>query len=88
MSMTVLSSREFNQDQGKAKRAAQNGPVIITDRGKPSYVLLTYNEWESGRPQPKSLAEALAMPEEFWGNEEVQFDPPRSRELPREVNLD
>ena len=35
MSVTTVSSREFNQDASGAKRAAQNGPVFITDRGRP-----------------------------------------------------
>jgi prevent-host-death family protein len=38
---TTLTAREFNQDTGRAKRAAEDGPVIITDRGKPSHVLLS-----------------------------------------------
>ena len=32
--MQTLSSREFNQDTARAKRAANDGPVFITDRGK------------------------------------------------------
>ena len=32
MPVTTLSSREVNQDLGRAKRASQSGPVIITDR--------------------------------------------------------
>ena len=32
MSITKLSSREFNQDTSRAKRAAKKGPVFITDR--------------------------------------------------------
>jgi hypothetical protein len=31
MTVTTLSSREFNQHTGRAKNAAQNGPVFITD---------------------------------------------------------
>lgn len=30
---TILSSRDFNQDVSRAKRAAEDDPVIITDRG-------------------------------------------------------
>ncbi len=37
-----MSSREFNQATGEAKRAARNGPVYVTDRGRPSHVLLSY----------------------------------------------
>jgi prevent-host-death family protein len=41
MPMTTLSSREFNQDTSKAKKAAKSGPVFITDRGRPAHVLLS-----------------------------------------------
>lgn len=39
MTITILSSRQFNQDASKAKKAAQAGPVIITDRSRPAHVL-------------------------------------------------
>ena len=35
MSITTISSRDFNQDTSGAKKAAQAGPVYITDRGRP-----------------------------------------------------
>ena len=38
--MTTLTSREFNQDIGRAKREAKQRPVFTTDRGKPAHVLL------------------------------------------------
>ena len=40
-----ISSREFNQDTAGAKRAAEHGPVFITDRGEPSHVLLGIEEY-------------------------------------------
>jgi prevent-host-death family protein len=40
-----ISSRELNQDIGKAKRAADEGPVVITDRGRPAYVLVSYEDY-------------------------------------------
>ena len=46
MSITTVSSREFNQDVSKAKRAASKGPVFITDRGRAAHVLLTIAEYE------------------------------------------
>ncbi|MER9298155.1 type II toxin-antitoxin system Phd/YefM family antitoxin [Mesorhizobium sp. M0621] len=63
--ITIMSSREFNQDTAHAKRAAKNGPVIITDRGKPSHVLMSMEEYEKvkalGRPEKhRSLADVLA----------------------------
>ena len=39
----VMSSREFNQNPSEAKREAETGPVIVTDRGKPAFVLLRYD---------------------------------------------
>lgn len=33
VTITTLTSREFTQDASKAKSAAENGPVIITDQG-------------------------------------------------------
>lgn len=42
----IFTSREFNQDVGRAKRAALSGPVFITDRGRPSHVLLTADEYD------------------------------------------
>lgn len=85
---TTLSSREFNQDTGRAKRAAKRGPVIITDRDKPSYVLLSIEEYRRlAHPKEarKSIGELLAMPEAA----EVEFDPPRlGRELHRPAEFD
>ena len=34
MTITNVTSRELNQDVGRAKKAAKSGPVFITDRGK------------------------------------------------------
>lgn len=44
--VTHISSREFNQDTSGAKKAAERGPVYITDRGRPAHVLLTYEAYE------------------------------------------
>ncbi len=46
MTITTLSSREFNQDSSGAKKAAKNGPVFITDRGRPAHVLLSIEEYQ------------------------------------------
>lgn len=65
---TIMTSREFNQDTARAKRAAVRGPVFVTSRGRATHVLLTKEEFDrlEGRdapaeePKRKSLAEALA----------------------------
>ena len=45
MPTTTVSSREFNQDTSRAKKAAKLGPVFITDRGQPAHVLLSIDEY-------------------------------------------
>lgn len=59
--VTTLSSREFNQDTSRAKKAAEKGPVIITDRGRPAHVLLSIQQYRKLAGQQKSLGEMLAM---------------------------
>jgi prevent-host-death family protein len=60
---TTVTSREFNQDTGRAKKAAASGPVFITDRGKPAHVLLNIEEYRRLTHTGKSIIELLAMPE-------------------------
>ena len=73
VTITKLSSREFNQDTSRAKRAAKRGPVFITDRGRPSHVLLTVEDYQRITGGQKSNAELLAMPEAA----SIEFEPPR-----------
>jgi prevent-host-death family protein len=62
MTATTLTSRQFNQDASGAKKAAQHGPVFITDRGRPAHVLLTIEDYRRLTGGDMSLAEALAQP--------------------------
>ena len=61
--MKTMTSREANQDFSRAKRAAEDGPVLITDRGRPSRVLLTYDEYRRLSGETKNILETLAAPE-------------------------
>lgn len=84
MAITTLSSREFNQDAGRAKRAAKKGPVVITDRGRPAHVLLTIEEYRKITAKRESLVDLLAMP----GAGEIEFEPPRlGDEFPKPVDF-
>jgi prevent-host-death family protein len=74
MTVTTLTSREFNQDTGRAKKAASEGPVIITDRGRPAHVLLSIEEYRRLTGTGMSLLEALAQTEE---GSDFEFDPPK-----------
>ena len=73
MTVTTISSREFNQDTGRAKQATQRGPVFITDRGRPAHVLLTIEEYQRLTGGPMTLADALAQP----GDGSIDFKAPR-----------
>jgi prevent-host-death family protein len=75
MTITKLSSRDFNQDTSRAKRAAKRGPVFITDRGRPSHVLLTVEEYQRITEGQKSVVDLLAMP----AAAEIEFEPLRLR---------
>ena len=73
MTITTVSSRDLNQDVTRAKKATENGPVFITDRGKPVHVLLSIEEYQRLTHQRRNIADALAMP----GVADIEFSPPR-----------
>jgi prevent-host-death family protein len=73
MAVTTLTSREFNQDTSRAKKAARRGPVFITDRGRPAHVLLTIEDYQRLSGSNMSLAQALAQP----GDADFGFEPTR-----------
>lgn len=61
--MRAFSSREFNQDVGAAKRAARSEPVFITDRGKPTHVLLSFETFRQISGETETIIDLLAMPD-------------------------
>lgn len=77
MTTKRFTSREFNQDTGGAKRAAERGPVYITDRGRASHVLLTFESYTRLASNHVGMIELLAEPR---GIEAVEFEIPVSRE--------
>ncbi|MGB3289674.1 MAG: type II toxin-antitoxin system Phd/YefM family antitoxin [Burkholderiaceae bacterium] len=83
MTITTISSREFNQGASEAKRAANNGPVFITDRGRPAHVLMSIEFYQSITGSHKKIADLLAMP----GIAAVDFEAPRSRDLAKPADF-
>jgi prevent-host-death family protein len=79
-----FSSREFDQDTSGAKRAAAEGPVFITDRGEPAYVLLSIKDYRSLACQAESVVELLAAQP---GTEDVEIETPEARDLGRAADL-
>ncbi len=77
MAITTLSSREFNQKVGYAKKAAEDGPVFITDRGEQTHVLLNVQEYRkiTSKEKGRTLYDALDCPE--VGKVDPDFEFPR-----------
>lgn len=61
--MKLLSSREFNRDVSYAKREARIEPVLITDRGQPTHVLMSIEDFRRFSGESENILEILAMPE-------------------------
>ena len=83
MPITTMTSREFNQDTGRAKKAAEQGPVFITDRGRPAHVLLGIEEYRRLAGGRRKIADLLAMP----GAEDVDLAIPVQRDRARPADL-
>ena len=73
MGITTITSREFEQDVSEAKRCTAEGPVFITDRGRPTHVLLTIDSYLKIADKEATIVDLLAMTQAA----EIDFDPPR-----------
>jgi prevent-host-death family protein len=83
MAITTISSREFNQDTSRAKKAASEGPVFITDRGKPAHVLLSIADYQRLTGKRRNIADLLAMP----GLADIELEIPPRTERAKPVDL-
>lgn len=81
--VTTLTSREFNQDTARAKKAATEGPVVITDRGQPSHVLMTYERFQELTGRRADIVTLLGL----VTDSEVEFEPPRAGGFTKPVDL-
>lgn len=83
--MPTMTSREFNQHVARAKRIAKEGPLIITDRGRPAYVLMRHDAYRRLSGKRPSIRALLSDPE----SEAVEFEPQRlGNEVPRAAEFD
>jgi prevent-host-death family protein len=80
----TFTSRDFNRDPGSIKRAAQSGPVFITDRSRPSLVVMAMRDYERLTGRGGSLLDLL-MPGD---DQDFDFDPPHASVAARPVDLD
>ena len=74
MTVHTFSSREFTRDVSAAKRAAVDGPVFITDRGRPAFALLKIDDYYRivGHNEPSLLDVMDGIP---GGGADIVFDP-------------
>ena len=63
--MRTMSAREFNRDVSAAKRAASDGPLLISDRGEPAYVLLSIEEYRRMEETGTDLVDLLSMDDDI-----------------------
>ena len=78
--MTTMSARDFNRDVSAAKRAADHGPVVITDRGKAAYVLLSASAYQQ-------LTDKRSIVDWLQTDSDLEFEPARLTSLPRSADL-
>lgn len=78
--MSIVTSRELNHDVSAVKRAAARGPVVITDHGRPSHVLLTFADYERLTGTDTSLGEAFVV------LDETELEPVRPEGSTREID--
>lgn len=83
MTITTLSSRAFNQGASRAKQAAKEGPVFITDRGKRTHVLLSFKDYQRLTGNQMTLVQALAQHDV----QDFDFEPSRVSGLYRPADL-
>lgn len=69
--MSTVTSRDFNHDVSAAKRSALAEPVIITDRGKPSHVLLSIEQYDRLISDRRSIVDWLSA------DDDIEFAPER-----------
>jgi len=75
MTIHTFSSRDFTRDVSAAKRAAVDGPVFITDRGRPAFALLKIEDYY--RIADQSKLSLLDVMDGIPGGDAIDFEPPQ-----------
>ena len=62
----VMTSREFARHTYRAQQEAEKSPVVITNRGRPAHVLLSYADYQKlakGRRSALEVLQSLNYPD-------------------------
>ena len=85
MTVHTVPSRDFARDVGRAKRLTADGPVFITDRGRPAFALLKIEDYHRlAHTQPRSLLETM----DAIAGGAFDFEPPRIDGEHKALDLD
>ena len=84
----TVPSRDFARDIGHAKRLAAQGPVFVTDRGKPAYALLTIEDYHRLAGTQAPARSLLDVMDSLPATPEVDFEPGRMDGSVRGADLD
>ena len=76
-----FTAREFNQDASRVKRASKDGPVFITDRGKPAHVLMTVAAYERLKQRQAELPLVAFMESLALGGLDLTREPDTGRDM-------
>ncbi len=72
MTITTVTSRELNQDISKVKKVCEVGPVYVTNRGEPTHVIMTFEEYQKLIGNHENIVELLTM-----DDVDIEFEPPK-----------
>jgi prevent-host-death family protein len=71
MSTTTVTAAEFNRWPSRVRRQAAKEPVVVTDHGRPTVVVLPYETYVRLCPQVENPADRLAADDGL----DVNFQP-------------
>ena len=83
MQPAIFTSRDFIRGPNRIKRAAKEGPVIISKRSRPDIVVMSYERYVSLTKHGRSLLDRIGMP----GLANIELDTSLPRDPPRDVDL-
>lgn len=82
-----MTSREFNQHLSRAKLKSLSEPVIITERGVPKYVLMSYEEYQLMAPEKSQSAYEWLCTLEYADVSDIDLEIPPRRAVHRVPQL-
>lgn len=84
MTMTTVSADRFDQQTGEARQATRSGPVIITEDGRPTQVLLSIADYRRLKGEGSAVIDESAMP----NLADIEFEAPRMKLSLRPADFD